>query len=364
MKSPCQEMPAVPQESLRKQRDAVLSRMKKLAAKQVEVTKKSTALKERIKEKYEDMKRVLEEDLHITLSQLDLEATATIRTMEELNERCCLLLQDIERQLSQLDTHPEQSSETEERLADVLKVCDPDLVRLDEFKADQVLGMANNLLLFIRSQTPVTSKLLQSYISVVQLDPDSAHPKLVISPDGTAATYTDTWQEVPENTIRFDTTLNVLSLCGFGDGRHYWEVEVGGKTYWELGLAYPSIPRKGRAEACWLGRGAHSWGLEFFDGVYTAWHGSAAHQLPVTRRFDRVGVFCSFPGGLVSFVGADGSITPLFSFCAGTFSQQLHLAVCPGHDHQGTNCKPIRICSTHRAASTHRLAPEAKPPTN
>lgn len=54
------------------------------------------------------MKRVLEEDLHITLSQLDMEATATIRTIEELTERCCLLAQDIERQLSQLDTHPEQ----------------------------------------------------------------------------------------------------------------------------------------------------------------------------------------------------------------------------------------------------------------
>uniref|UniRef100_A0A4W5RW09 Si:ch211-28p3.4 n=1 Tax=Hucho hucho TaxID=62062 RepID=A0A4W5RW09_9TELE len=112
-----------------------------------------------------------------------------------------------------------------------------------------------NLLLFIRSQVPVTKKLFQSYASEVVLDPTTAHPKLIISPKGDLAEYTDTWQEVPENPSRFDTTLNAISRQGFREGRHYWEVQVSGKTYWEIGLTYPSIPRKGREEDCWLGRG-------------------------------------------------------------------------------------------------------------
>lgn len=180
--------------------------------------------------------------------------------------------------------------------------------------------------------------------SEVSLDPGTAHPKLIISPNGDSATYTDTWQELPDLPDRFDTTLNVISLQGFSFGRHYWEIDVTGKTYWELGVTYPTIPRKGTNEDCWLGRGDESWCVEFFDGEYTAWHGGVPHQLPFTKRFCHIGILCSFPAGLVTFLEAD-NMTPLFSFCAGTFSDCLHLALCPGHDHNGTNAKPIVICN-------------------
>lgn len=177
------------------------------------------------------------------------------------------------------------------------------------------------------------------------LDPATAHPKLIISPKGDSATYTDTWQQLPDLPGRFDTTLNVISSQGFSFGRHYWEIDVTGKTYWELGVTYPTIPRKGSSEDCWLGRGPESWCVEFFDGEYTAWHGGVPHQLPFTKRFCRIGVMCNFPAGLVTFLEAD-NMTPLFSFCAGTFTDCLHLALCPGHDHSGNNSKPIVICSS------------------
>uniref|UniRef100_A0A8C8IH35 B30.2/SPRY domain-containing protein n=1 Tax=Oncorhynchus tshawytscha TaxID=74940 RepID=A0A8C8IH35_ONCTS len=156
---------------------------------------------------------------------------------------------------------------------------------------------------------------------------------------------------------RFDTTLNVISLQGFSSGRHYWEIDVAGKTYWELGLTYPTISRKGRAEDCWLGRGSDSWAMEFFDGEYTAWHGGVPHQLPVTKHLSRIGVLCSFPAGQVSFLGAD-SMTPLFSFCVGAFKDCLHLALCPGHDHNGTNAKPILICNAPPTPSSIQNAQE------
>ena len=180
--------------------------------------------------------------------------------------------------------------------------------------------------------------------SQVSLDPETAHPKLLISPGGDRATYTQAWQEVADLPGRFDSTLNAISLQGFSDGRHYWEVDVTGKTYWELGLTYPTIARKGNSEDCWLGRGKESWCVEFFDGEYTAWHGGVPHQLPVTRRFRHIGILCSFPAGMVTFLGAD-DMTPLFCFCAGSFTHPLHLAVCPGHDHNGANVNPIVICS-------------------
>ncbi|KAL4613006.1 zinc-binding protein A33-like [Arapaima gigas] len=352
MKSPCQDVLVGKQESLKKQKDSLMYRMEKLTAKQVEVTKKSTALKENVTKTYERMKAVLDEDLRITLTHLDMESLATIRTIEDHINRCYCLVQDIERELIQLGGEQEQEQALDWTSDQLLKVSNPDFVKLDEPKAEQLLGMTNNLLVFIRSQMPIARRLLQSYTSEVVLDVDTAHPKLVISPDGRSARYTDTWQELPEKPSRFDNTLNVLGLHGFSKGRHYWEVEVAGKTYWELGLTYPSIPRKGQKEDCWLGRSADSWGLEFFNGVYTAWHRGMAHEVPVSSCFERIGVFCSFHGGLILFLGVDSTM-PLFSFCAGMFTDYLHPAMCPGHDSEGTNCRPLRICSTPKPVSSY-----------
>ncbi|XP_029312758.1 LOW QUALITY PROTEIN: tripartite motif-containing protein 16-like protein [Cottoperca gobio] len=351
---------------LQKQRDGIAYRMKKLAAKQVEITKKTTAVKEKIKKKYEDMKRVLDEDLRITLTQLDVEYEATEKLVEDRIEDCYHLTQELDQELSKIGAHvkpPEIDIQlsfnemrrlfvlSEIRIIETLKLTDPDLIQMDEFKYEQLLSLTINLLLFIRSQVPVTKKLFQTYAADVVLDADSAHPKLIISPKGDSVTYTDTWQDVPETSTRFDTTLNVVSQQGFSEGRQYWEVDVSGKTYWELGLTYPSIPRKGREEDSWLGRGKESWCVEYFNGDYTAWHGGVQQELPLLagKQFTRIGVYCSFPGGLVCFLGAD-TMTPLHCFGAGTFTDILLQALCPGHDNEGTNWKSLKVCDASRSA--------------
>lgn len=43
-----------------------------------------------------------------------------------------------------------------------MKATDPELLQVDEFKNEQLLSLTINLLLFIRSQVPVTKKLFQS----------------------------------------------------------------------------------------------------------------------------------------------------------------------------------------------------------
>ncbi|XP_023818790.1 E3 ubiquitin-protein ligase TRIM21-like isoform X1 [Oryzias latipes] len=236
------------------------------------------------------------------------------------------------------------------RVVDVLEQSDTSSVSLDEAKAEQILSLASNMLLLVCSQTPLIRKLLKSYSSEVHLDPETAHPKLMVSPRRDSVAYTDAWQPLPDVPERFDATLNVISLQSFSFGRHYWEIDVTGKTYWELGVTYPSILRKGASEDCWLGRGPESWCVEFFDGEYTAWHGGVPHQLPFTTAFCRIGVLCSFPAGLVTFVEVD-RMTPLFSFCAGTFSDRLHLALCPGHNHDGKNAKPVVLFNSSSPTS-------------
>ncbi|XP_058507477.1 probable E3 ubiquitin-protein ligase TRIML1 isoform X2 [Solea solea] len=348
-------------ECLKKQRDAVKYRLKKLATRQTEITKKSSVIKESVIRKYQEIRAILDEDLRTTLSHLEMEERATVSALDGMMEKNCSLIQDIEQDMARLtvvldqadkDTdamsffqYPEHHDmEAVDRVMDVLSRTDPSSVSLDEAKAEQILSLTNNMLLLICSQTPIMKTLIKSYSSEVCLDPETAHPKLVISHRGDSATYTDTWQQLQDLPGRFDTTLNVISLQAFKLGRHYWEIDVTGKTYWELGVTYTTIPRKGTTEDCWLGRGDDSWCVEFFDGEYTAWHGRVPHQLPFTKRFSRIGILCSFPAGLLTFLEAD-KMAPLFSFCAGTFTDCLHLALCPGHDHSGTNARSIVICN-------------------
>jgi len=78
----------------------------------------------------------------------------------------------------------------------------------------------------------------------VTLDPDTANPRLILSDDGKQVNHGDIWQYVPENPKRFDKSVCVLAKQGFSSGRFYYEVQVKGKTEWDLGVARESINRK------------------------------------------------------------------------------------------------------------------------
>ncbi|XP_066471676.1 zinc finger protein RFP-like [Tiliqua scincoides] len=78
----------------------------------------------------------------------------------------------------------------------------------------------------------------------VTLDPDTAHPQLVLSKDHKSVTWGDEWQTLPNNPERFDRSAFVLGCEGFTACRHFWEVTVGGEGYWAVGVASKSVRRK------------------------------------------------------------------------------------------------------------------------
>lgn len=59
----------------------------------------------------------------------------------------------------------------------------------------------------------------------VVLDPDTAHPNIMLSSDGKQAGRGEVLHVVPDKPQRFDPVICVLSKKGFQSGRFYYQVD-------------------------------------------------------------------------------------------------------------------------------------------
>ncbi|XP_034645133.1 thaicobrin-like [Trachemys scripta elegans] len=147
----------------------------------------------------------------------------------------------------------------------------------------------------------------------VTLDPDTAHPQLVLSEDGKCVRQADTQQDLPNNPERFDTDRCVVGCEEFTSGRHCWEVEVQGGRYWAVGVARESVRRKGRI-SCNPEEGI--WAVQWW--LYQFWH-LTDPVTPLPRRWfpSRIRVCLDCDRGQVTFIDA-GDEAPIFTFPLGS----------------------------------------------
>ncbi|XP_034023547.1 tripartite motif-containing protein 35-like [Thalassophryne amazonica] len=125
-------------------------------------------------------------------------------------------------------------------------------------------------------------KEMVSYTPVV-LDPNSAHPELILSEDLTRVRF-GSLQKLPENPERFDCYPFVLGSEGFTSGTHSWTVEVGDCPNWFLGVIAESDQRKGD-------KLSEFWRIGFYDGKYTVRSTSDPYAtLPVKNQLWQVRV--------------------------------------------------------------------------
>ncbi|KAF6344475.1 erythroblast membrane associated protein (Scianna blood group) [Rhinolophus ferrumequinum] len=174
----------------------------------------------------------------------------------------------------------------------------------------------------------------------VTLDPDTAHPKLLLSEDGRSVTLGDRRQPVPDNPQRFDFVVSVLGAEYFMDGCHYWEVYVGNKTKWILGVCSESVSRKGKVTASpanghWLVRLSRGNEYEALTSPQTSF------RLKEPPRC--VGIFLDYEAGVISFYNVTNQ-SHIFTFTH-TFSGPLRPFFEPCLHDGGKNTAPLVICS-------------------
>ncbi|XP_062978489.1 zinc finger protein RFP-like [Elgaria multicarinata webbii] len=150
----------------------------------------------------------------------------------------------------------------------------------------------------------------------VTLDPDTAHPSLILSEDHKSVRLRDKRQDLPHNPERFDTYAFVLGREGFTSGRHFWEVSGGSEGYWAVGVARESVRRKGPIG---LDPKEGIWVVRYCGGVYRAFDPPHYPPLSLSGDLKKIRVSLNCAGGRVSFYDADRGLL-LYAFSGASFA--------------------------------------------
>ncbi|XP_005354992.1 butyrophilin subfamily 1 member A1 [Microtus ochrogaster] len=171
----------------------------------------------------------------------------------------------------------------------------------------------------------------------VTLDPDTAHPHLFLYEDSKSVRLEDSRQILPDRPERFDSWPCVLGREIFTSGRHYWEVEVGDRTDWAVGVCRENVVKKGFDP---MTPENGFWAVELYGNGYWALT-PLRTPLPLAAPPRRVGVFLDYESGDISFYNmSDGSL--IYAFPSTSFSAPLRPFFCLW----SCGKKPLTICPT------------------
>nr|XP_015201550.1 PREDICTED: zinc finger protein RFP-like isoform X2 [Lepisosteus oculatus] len=173
----------------------------------------------------------------------------------------------------------------------------------------------------------------------VTLDEDTLNPYLRVSEDGRELSWTEHRQNLPDNPERFDEYPCMLGNRLPVEMRWgcYWEVEVGNKKSWELGVARDSVCRKGQLS---LSPGAGFWVLSLWDGKLTA---LTDPETPLdTDVLTRVGIHVEYEKDKVSFYNVKEDVYSVIY----TFTDKIDRNIRPFFSPGNNDNDPLRIAES------------------
>ncbi|XP_058871402.1 butyrophilin subfamily 1 member A1-like [Acipenser ruthenus] len=159
----------------------------------------------------------------------------------------------------------------------------------------------------VRSKIPKPDWESKLHISIdsLTLDPDTAHPMLILSAEGKRVRV-GRLQAVHDNPERFDYWCCVLSREGFTSGRHYWQMNLGGNEFWRFGVSRESARRKGEFSMS-PQQGYWTLGWRSGDEDKDAFIALTAPETPITQSLkpQKLGVYLDYEEGHLSFYNVE-----------------------------------------------------------
>ncbi|XP_068076355.2 protein NLRC3-like isoform X1 [Danio rerio] len=160
----------------------------------------------------------------------------------------------------------------------------------------------------------------RKYACFLTLDPNTAHPELILSEENRKLTRVGEKQPYPDHPDRFIHHFYVLSresVCG----RCYWEIDCSGDV--DIAVSYKRINRKVDSNNHWFGRNAQSWTLTFYDGRLYFIHNNKYTDLPL-KQISRIGVFVDHSAGTLIFYNIYRDTMSIIHSVQTTFTEPLY----------------------------------------
>ncbi|XP_058470764.1 nuclear factor 7, brain-like [Solea solea] len=177
----------------------------------------------------------------------------------------------------------------------------------------------------------IWNKMKDSYSPVV-LDPNTAHPELILSEDLTSVRLGDR-QKVPDNPERFDHFYSVLSSEGLNSGTHSWDVQVGDNKHWAVGVL-ESVHRKGDIKS-------GLWGIVFYRDKYYEWSPDKYSVLQLKNKIQKIRVSLDWERGQLSF--SDPGIKTHIHTHTHTFTHTMFPYIRNGDNHHPVKMLPVKV---------------------
>ncbi|CAM5158347.1 unnamed protein product [Eretmochelys imbricata] len=287
--------------------------------------------REMIAGEFNKLHTLLREEEQLLLRSLKEEERETLQRLQENVTKLSRQSSSLQQLITEIEEKCQQP------VAELLKDVTSTLSRSENVKLQEPEAVSTDLKNVYKISLDMREALKRFGVDMT-LDPDTANPHLVLSEDQKCVRDGDRHQDLPDNPERFDPCACVLGAEWFAGGRCYWEVGVGDKTEWDLGVCMESVRRKGEVT---LTPEDGYWVLRLEDGKYEAFT-SPSTPLPVNVRPSRVGIFLDYGAGKVSFYNVTDR-SHLFTF-TGTFFGMLRPYFHPGLHAEGENAAPLIIC--------------------
>lgn len=198
----------------------------------------------------------------------------------------------------------------------------------------------------LRQPEPVSLELktdcrFQGLREILKTYADTAYCRLVVSRDRRSVYYGDAQQNLPDNPERFFLYNIVLGSQCISTGRHYWEVEVGDRSEWGLGVCDENVDRK---EVVYLSPHYGFWVIRLRKGTEYRAGTDDYPLLPVSVPPRRVGVFLDYEACDISFYNVTDGGSHIFSFPHSPFPGRLFPYFSPCYSIGTNNTSPLTVC--------------------
>ncbi|XP_016088870.1 zinc-binding protein A33-like [Sinocyclocheilus grahami] len=310
----------------------------------LEVENRFEAIEREIRAEFQNLHRFLDEEEETDLERLRKERDRRVKILKEREKKIGTQSRDLEKAIETLNCklREDDSPKLLKEIKELLKRCEVNFIRPPAIDSEILSGQFVGPIQYRIWKHMKTS--LYPNISMLTFDPETAHPHLTLSAEKNSVTFEEDKvlpNENPDerNPKRFHFYYCVMGSEAFTHGRHYWEVEVKGKTAWRVGVARADIPR-GEMDSSSTLNGL--WTLSLRNGSITACtHPKPTKVLSYTLPI-RIGIFLDCDKEEVSFYNAV-TMTSLFSFYIGTVLVPLYPFYNPCDTDEEKNCAPLSI---------------------